>query len=382
MTDETAAPAQTAPAPRAATNTVRDTDVRSGPDRYVSELGVARKLDWYLEEYARPVIITGVKSARAYLDHVGRAGEGDAGFHAPVLRYDGTATERNADELAAKARALRADVVVGIGGGKLADTTKNVAERLGSHLVLVPTLAATCAGYSALSVNYDDRHRYTSAPMHRHNSDLVLVDAELVATGPREYLVGGIGDTLAKWYESVPVFARVAASRPLSTFEMLAQRSAALIRDVLFAHAEPALDALDRGIIDEHLRQVVDAIIGLGGTVGGFGGVNARSSGAHCIHDSLTRLPESAQVVHGSKVAYGIIVQLIAEGKEDEARDLLPFYRAVGLPWSFARMGLRPSDAAFREVGEFAKGMGDFDRAVPGITADGIVDAMRRAEAL
>lgn len=363
----------------ARTNTVRDTDVRSGPDRYVSELGVARKLDWYLEEYERPVIITGVKSAQAFLNHVGRADEGDAGFHAPVLRYDGSATLRNADELAAKARALRADVVVGIGGGKLADTTKNVAERLGSHLVLVPTLAATCAGYSALSVNYDDEHHYVSAPMHRHNSDLVLADAQLVATGPREYLVGGIGDTLAKWYESVPVFARAAS---LSTFELLAQRSAALIRDVLFEHAEPALAALDRGEIDEHLRQVVDAIIGLGGTVGGFGGVNARSSGAHCIHDSLTQLTESAHVVHGAKVAYGIIVQLLGEGKEDEVRGLLPFYRAVGLPWSFARMGLEPTEGKFRTVAEFAIGMGDFARAVPGVTADDIVAAMRRAESL
>lgn len=367
-------------------------DVRSGPDRYVSRIGAARELGRFIAEYGRPVIVTGVRSAQAFTAYTGidltgsaadlTAGEGSAGAIAstPILRYDGSATIRNARELAVKARALRAEAVVAIGGGKLADTAKNVAEILGAHLVIVPTLAATCAAYSALSVNYDDHHRFVSAPFHPRNSDLVLVDAGLIATGPREYLIGGIGDTLAKWYESVPVFARATS---LSAFDLLSQRSAALIRDVLFGHALAALEALDRGEIDEHLRQVVDAIVGLGGTVGGFGGANARSSGAHAIHDALTFLPESGTVVHGAKVAYGIVVQLVAEGKEDEARELLPFYRQVGLPWSFATMGLTPSAEAFATVAEAAARPGfGFDQAVPGIDANRIADAMRAAETL
>ena len=379
-------------------------DVRSGPDRYVSRIGAARELGRFIAEYGRPVIVTGVRSAQAFTAYTGidltgsianlTDGEGpadaiadasadasaDAIAATPILRYDGSATIRNARELAAKSRVLRADVVVAIGGGKLADTAKNVAEILGAHLVIVPTLAATCASYSALSVNYDDHHRFVSAPFHPHNSDLVLVVAGLIATGPREYLIGGIGDTLAKWYESVPVFARATS---LSAFGLLSQRSAALIRDVLFGHALAALEALDRGEIDEHLRQVVDAIVGLGGTVGGFGGANARSSGAHAIHDALTFLPESGAVVHGAKVAYGIVVQLVAEGKEDEARELLPFYRQVGLPWSFATMGLTPSGEAFATVAEAAARPGfGFDQAVPGVSAARIADAMRAAEAL
>lgn len=36
--------------------------------------------------------------------------------------------------------------------------------------------------------------------------------------------------------------------------------------------------------------------------------------------------------MHGEKVAYGVLVQLVAEGKEDEARNLLPFYNKIGLP--------------------------------------------------
>ena len=354
---------------------VQDSDVRSGPDRYVSEIGAAARLGDYLQDYRKPVIITGRKSFAAFAGYTAGAAP-----DLPVLRYDGSATIRNAHEVADRVAELGADAIVAIGAGKLADTAKNVAEFTGADLIMVPTMAATCAAYSALSVNYDDKHRYVSAPLHPRNSNLVMVDAALVGKAPREFLIGGIGDTLAKWYESVPVFARAGE---LSAFDRLAQQSARLIRDVLLAEGEVALASYDSGNIDGHLRLVVDVIIGLGGTVGGFGGVRARASGAHAMHDALTLLPGSTRVVHGSKVAYGIIVQLIAEGKEDEARSLLPFYRAVGLPYSFATMGLEPNEGDWRTVAEFAAGpKSAFCLAVPGITADAIIAAMREAERL
>ena len=69
-----------------------------------------------------------------------------------------------------------------------------------------------------------------------------------IRSGPIDYFVGGIGDTLAKWYESAPVFAR---ADKLSAFDRLSQRSAALIRDVLIEESEPALRSLQTGVVDE-----------------------------------------------------------------------------------------------------------------------------------
>ena len=67
-----------------------------------------------------------------------------------------------------------------------------------------------------------------------------------IRSGPIDYFVGGIGDTLAKWYESAPVFAR---ADKLSAFDRLSQRSAALIRDVLIEESEPALRSLQTGVL-------------------------------------------------------------------------------------------------------------------------------------
>ena len=121
--------------------------------------------------------------------------------------------------------------------------------------------------------------------LHERTSDLVLVDPLLIATGPRKYLLGGIGDTLAKYYESAPVFARLGELRSLSK---LAQSAAVLIHDTLLKESIPALNEYDKNLVGKHFHALVDTIIALGGSVSAFGGVPARASGAHTIHDDNT----------------------------------------------------------------------------------------------
>ena len=161
-----------------ATN-VQDSDVRPGPNRYISTPGVATIVPSYLEDYVHPVIITGELSAQAFLDDTG-----SSEFFAPALRYDGSSSERNARELAEQARALDADAIVAIGAGKLADTAKNVAELLNVDLIMVPTLACACAAYTPFSVNYDDEHRYVGSPLHGRNSVAMIVDSALISRAP------------------------------------------------------------------------------------------------------------------------------------------------------------------------------------------------------
>ena len=102
------------------------------------------------------------------------------------------------------------------------------------------------------------------------------------------------------------------------------------------------------------------------------------------MHDALTLLPQTASVVHGMKVAYGIMVQLVAEGRSSEARALIPFYDAVGLPHSLAQIGVDSwNNAVLRKVAELASSeQAAFARAVPGITADDVMQAMEQVERL
>ena len=386
-----------------------DLDVRPGPNRYVSQVGAALHIGRFLEDYRNPAIVTGQDSWAAFDTYV-TAHHGVVPLTA-LERYDGSATERNARQIAA-ALPDRTDAIVAIGGGKLSDTAKNVAQLVGCDLIVVPTLAATCSAYTPVSVNYDEQHRYASSPLHSQATALTIVDPALIATGPRRFLIGDIGDTLAKWYESVPIFARLERTRGLGDFERLAQLSARLIRDILIENADKGLqqfDALHRAAAGDantagtdsaapvagatahaasataapQLKALIDAIIGVSGTVGGFGGASARASGAHAVHDALTLLPESQLSTHGEKVAYGILVQLAAQGETDEINRLLPFYRRIGLPCTLADLHIHPNDTQWKDVTRFAAGnrMG-FSAAVEAITAQGVDKAMRYVESL
>ncbi len=386
-----------------------DLDVRPGPNRYVSHVGAALHIVRFLEDYRSPAIVTGQDSWKAFDTYV-TAHHGVVPLTA-LERYDGSATERNARQIAA-ALPDRTDAIVAIGGGKLSDTAKNVAQLVGCDLIVVPTLEATCSAYTPVSVNYDEQHRYASSPLHSRATALTIVDPALIATGPRRFLIGGIGDTLAKWYESVPIFARLERTRGLGDFERLAQLSARLIRDILIENADKGLqqfDALHHAATGDantadtdtaapvagatapaasaaaapQLKALIDAIIGVSGTVGGFGGASARASGAHAVHDALTLLPESQLSTHGEKVAYGILVQLAAQGDTDEINRLLPFYRRIGLPCTLADLHIHPNDTQWKDVTRFAAGnrMG-FSAAVEAITAQGVDKAMRYVESL
>ena len=65
----------------------------------------------------------------------------------------------------------------------------------------MPTIAATCAAWTPLSAIYDDNGEYLEFSRKAALPHAVIVDTEIIARAPVRYLVSGLGDTLAKWYE-------------------------------------------------------------------------------------------------------------------------------------------------------------------------------------
>jgi glycerol dehydrogenase len=83
------------------------------------------------------------------------------------------------------------------------------------------------------------------------------------------------------------------------------------------------------------------------GVIGGIGGARCRTVAAHAVHNGLTQLAASHGHLHGEKVGFGILVQLRLEelvggsGLAAQARrQLIPFFRELGLPTSLADLGL------------------------------------------
>ena len=165
--------------------------------------------------------------------------------------------------------------------GALLDTAKALARRLGLPVVAIPTIAATCAAWTPLSVWYNDAGQALQFEIFDDANFLVLVEPHIILNAPAEYLLAGIGDTLAKWYEAV-VLAPQPETLPLTV--RLGINGALAIRDVLLESSETALADQQRGELTQTFRDVVDAVIAGGGMVGGLGERYTRVAAAHANH--------------------------------------------------------------------------------------------------
>ena len=232
----------------------------------------------------------------------------------------------------------RADLVIGVGGGKALDIAKLLAHQCNLPIVTIPTSGATCAAWTALSNVYSETGAFQYDVTLSRCPDLLLLDYGLVRTAPQRTLVAGIGDAIAKWYE-----ASVSSGAATDTLLISAVQQARILRDILFQKSAIALEQPN----SNEWREVVDATVLLAGVIGGIGGADCRTVAAHAVHNGLTHLLEAHDVLHGEKVAYGILVQLrleeMVQGNQLAAasrKQLLQFYTKIGLPKTLEDLGL------------------------------------------
>ena len=93
------------------------------------------------------------------------------------------------------------DVVVAVGGGSAVDTAKATAFYTGKHIVIIPTVAATDAPCTGLSVIYNDDHSFDKYLFYPSNPDAVMVDTSVIANAPVKFLIAGMGDALGTYFE-------------------------------------------------------------------------------------------------------------------------------------------------------------------------------------
>jgi glycerol dehydrogenase len=295
--------------------------------------GILAQLPQYLSRYGqKALVIAGVTANQVTASYFKNT---DLEIiHAPAI------ADCNDENLATLRHLVQREnphVIVGIGGGKVLDTAKLVAHQCQLPIVTVPTTGATCAAWTALSNVYDANGAFDYDVTLERCPSLMVVDYEVIVTAPRRTLVSGIGDAIAKWYES-----SVSSGSSEKTMVIAAVQEARILRDILFQKSAEAIAHPN----SQAWREVVDASVCLAGAIGGIGGANCRTVAAHAIHNALTHLHQTHGILHGEKVAYGILVQLRLEefqGNQLAAssrHQLLKFYQEIGLPTSLSDLGL------------------------------------------
>jgi len=257
---------------------------------------------------------------------------------ASFASYSPDCSEASLASLREAVASHQADLIIGLGGGKALDTAKLLAHQCQLPIVTIPTSAATCAAWTGLSNIYSDQGAFLYDVTLLRCPDLLILDYGLIQTAPQRTLIAGIGDALAKWYE-----ASVSSGSSPVTLIIAALQQARVLRDILFQKSAEALK--EPG--SEAWREVVDATVLLAGVIGGLGGAQCRTVAAHAVHNGLTHLTAAHDVLHGEKVAYGILVQLrleeMLQGNQLAAsarQQLLKFYAEIGLPQTLDDLNL------------------------------------------
>lgn len=266
-------------------------------------------------------------------------------------------------------------VVAGVGGGKALDTAKAVAERLGVPAVVVPTIASSDAPCSALAVVYGDDGRVSHDLFLKRNPELVWVDTELICKAPSRFLIAGMGDALATWYEARACRASGAGNCMGLPGAELAQVVAKACCDTLLADGAQALAECDDQRTGPALERVIEANILMSGIGFESGGVAC----AHAIHHGLCELPQVHHTLHGEKVAVGVLVGLLLEGDTAGFNRIEAFCRSVRLPTSLAELGVsQATEVELRAVADRACRAGDIMHNQPRqVTPEQVVTALK-----
>lgn len=156
------------------------------------------------------------------------------------------------------------------------------------------------------------------------------MDTQIAAEAPFRYIVSGLGDALATWYEARTCFENPEATSLIGVRPTLVGLAIAeLCAETLYSNALQAIEDIKRDQISDPVESVVEANT----LMSGIGFESCGVAAAHAIGQGLTAFPHIHKgYLHGEMVAFGLVCHLLLEDKRDEAQKAATFFAKVGLP--------------------------------------------------
>ena len=354
--------------------------ILSSPGKFIIGRNEIANLAKHAEIYGTPQMLVAHKDdcdrVRADLSKV----ESD-GLILIESDFAGEATRAEVERISRLCRKHACTAIIGLGGGKAIDTAKTIANDLNLASIIVPTIASTDAPCSKLAVLYNENHVLTEVLVFPKNPDIVIVDSAVIASAPERFLVAGMGDAYATYYEARACINSSALNYNNSSSTITAFAMSKHCLEILLRDSKMALSACRAKAVTPALENIIEANILLSGI--GFESVGLAA--AHSIHGGLTELAETHGAMHGEKVAIGTLVQLILENAPpEEMAQTLKYYKQVGLPTKMRDIGIEQvTEEKMRIVAARCSAPASIMRNMPfPVTEDMIVDALMCVDSL
>ena len=293
--------------------------------------------------------------------------------------YGGECSYKNIDRIQTKAENLNIDVIVGVGGGKALDTAKAAGEKASIPVITIPTIAATCAATTPISVVYKDNGSFDSIYLLENLPAHILIDTDIIVNSPTKYLWAGIGDTLAKYYE----LEATTREKKLSHRVLMGKNLSTMCVEPLIAYGTKAIEDSSKGLNSFEFEETILNIIVTTGIVSMLIGEEFNGACAHGLFNALTSLEHiEKDHLHGEVVSYGILVMLMLDGQESEVERLYPFYKSISLPTSLEDLEIIHTIEYLESIVEDAIHMEDVKKMPYQVTKAMFLGAIDKLEGL
>lgn len=286
------------------------------PNGYFQQPGLCARTGSYLQPFAADIrIFTSPTAWQAVNPQLSQSLE-QHGIRWQLEYLAGECTQQAIETLQQNIVAQGAGLLLAIGGGRVMDAAKAAGAQLPAvKVVNMPTLAATCAAWSPVSIIYDAQGGHLRSQLLPAMPEMVLVDSEVIARSDVRYLKAGMVDALAKLFEFRP-YQRNNPDNLSLQLKMLPARQAL---DIFTEYADQAIADNQAGKVTPALIKVIEANIVFAGLSNSVRDTLATPGFAHAIHNRLTHQPELHHWLHGEKVGFCLLIQSLMEnnGKAD-----------------------------------------------------------------
>jgi glycerol-1-phosphate dehydrogenase [NAD(P)+] len=275
----------------------------------------------------RVVVISGCGATRKISEHL----IGGLKLQPAMIKafYCTDNTLQTIDQLEIGIRLEYAEVIIGVGGGKVLDVSKVVGTRMNVPVMLVPTALscdAVCSPVASIRVN-----QAKSMSIAVEMPWAVVIDLDIVAHSPGRLFCAGIGDLLSN-------------KTALVDWKLAHRASKEKIDVVSCLMANNAVDLFLNTVNQNNigraalLQVTVESLIMSGIAMAIAGSSRPCSGSEHLISHALDNYC-GGKALHGEQVAVAMLFSEHLQGDHNSENNMRQYFKRLGLPTHYNEIG-------------------------------------------